>query len=308
MKSINIDPILNKHDLLYCNSWINTTSSIEYLNEYHLNEFKNLSFAIIDNEITIISVISYSKNHVLSFFDNSVQVIESPKISSDKINEAYKFVFKKILEFKNSGFIKINFDSNNYFLREYFNRLINKNNNYQFYIDLYESEDQIKKNVRKSFKSLINWGLRNLSIRVFDNTNISKSDFEAFRLFHFKIAGKATRSKLSWDIQYKSVINSEGFLVMTYLDDLLVSGIYISTNENQAYYGVSVNDRDLMKDNKPIGHATLFTSIIESKKRGKNIFILGDYNDADDKNKNISNYKLGFTNRVRSVNSFTSHI
>ena len=95
---------------------------------------------------------------------------------------------------------------------------------------------------------------------------------------------------------------------MTYLDDLLVSGIYISTNENQAYYGVSVNDRDLMKDNKPIGHATLFTSIIESKKRGKNIFILGDYNDADDKNKNISNYKLGFTNRVRSVNSFTSHI
>ena len=52
----------------------------------------------------------------------------------------------------------------------------------------------------------------------------------------------------------------------------------------------------------------LFTSIIESKKRGKNIFILGDYNDADDKNKNISNYKLGFTNRVRSVNSFTSHI
>ena len=40
MKSINIDPILNKHDLLFGNSWINTNS--EYLNEYHVNEFKNL--------------------------------------------------------------------------------------------------------------------------------------------------------------------------------------------------------------------------------------------------------------------------
>lgn len=65
MKSINIVPILNKHDLLFGNSWINTNSNIEYLNEYHVNEFKNLSF-----------------------FDNSVQVIENPKISSDKINDA----------------------------------------------------------------------------------------------------------------------------------------------------------------------------------------------------------------------------
>lgn len=64
MKSINIDPILNKHDLLFGNSWINTSSNIEYLNEYHVNEFKNLSFAIIDNEITIISVICYSKNNI----------------------------------------------------------------------------------------------------------------------------------------------------------------------------------------------------------------------------------------------------
>ena len=308
MKSIDIDPVLSEHGLLPSNSWINTVSYIEYLNEYNANEFKNLSFAIIDNETTIISVICYAKDNTLSFFDNSIQLIENSKTSTDKINEAYKYVFKKILEFKNSGFIKMNFDSNNYFLREYFDRVINKNSNYQFYIDLNESEDQIKKNIRKSFKSLINWGLRNLSIRVFDNTNISKSDFEAFRLFHLKIVGDATRSILSWDMQYKSVMNSEGFLVMTYLNDLLVSGIYILTNENQAYYGVSVNDRDLMKNNKPIGHATLFTSIIESKKRGKNIFILGDYNDTDDKNKNISNYKSGFTNRVRSVNSFTSNI
>ena len=73
-------------------------------------------------------------------------------------------------------------------------------------------------NVRKSYKSLINWGRKNLETKVFDASNMDGSVMEEFENFHIAVAGRRTRSHQSWMLQSKAVKEGMGFVVMGYLD------------------------------------------------------------------------------------------
>jgi len=66
----------------------------------------------------------------------------------------------------------------------------------QFYtqvIDLEIEEVELKRSIRKSFKSLINWGFRELNFVIKTSKDINFEDIQLFRELHYIESGKRTR-------------------------------------------------------------------------------------------------------------------
>ncbi len=293
-KKSSLFSTINKNGIL-------TTSNIKYNSEYFNGNYSDFSLVVFKKHTFFIAMISFSKDDTLSFFGEAIHIYDSNDNSVD-LNLAYNIFFKKILSFKKEfSFSKLYFIENEKILSKFFDKLISNSFDYQIYIDLSQSNELIKSNVRKSYKSLINWGSINLETKLIDSNNPNKIEFDTFRDFHIKISGRKTRSDKSWELQFDSVLKNEAYLVLGYFEGKLVSGAYIAHGTETAYYGVAVNDRDLMSQNLPIGHYVLFKSILEAKKIGLSKFVLGNLNfQNDDKANAILKFKKGFTNTITS--------
>ena len=142
-------------------------------------------------------------------------------------------------------------------------------------INLTNENESLHANLRKSFKSLINWGKKNLKIEIINHKSITVDDIEKFRLLHLHAAGKETRSKKSWQLQYDMVVNHEAFLVLGELDQELVTGLFMLTSPRFCYYGISVSKRELFE--KPMSHGLLWDSILHAKQMGCRKFEMGEH-------------------------------
>jgi lipid II:glycine glycyltransferase (peptidoglycan interpeptide bridge formation enzyme) len=171
-------------------------------------------------------------------------------------------------------------------------------------IDLTQSEENISASVRRSYKSLINWGRNNLTVQIVNQANLTNEAIDQFRDFHIRVAGRQTRSQKTWDVQRELIQENSAFVVNGFLDTRLVSSILILYGKTDAVYGVAVNDRALMADKKPIGHWPLFRAILEAKTIGMKTFDLGPINTpegSDDKENNIAKFKKGFCELITST-------
>jgi hypothetical protein len=163
--------------------------------------------------------------------------------------------------------------------------------------------------LRKSYRSLINAGLRELKPRVLSASNFSLEEFEGYRLLHLKAAGRETRSRLTWEINARMIAQDEAFLVVGCLGEQLVTGCYCNVAAGACYYSNAASDRDLQS--KVASHAILWTGILEAKRRAcaqfetgevlyatQHIPSVGSGPDADrfpsEKEIGISNFKRGF--------------
>jgi len=169
-------------------------------------------------------------------------------------------------------------------------------------IKLEDSEKKLKSNIRKSYHSLINWGLRELNLEVKDAKNINLKDIMALRELHFEEAGRRTRSEKSWIAQFEQIKNTPSFLVNGFLENKLVtSGLFIC-NKNHCYYGVSASKRAFF--DKPLFHAVMWTAILKAKKSDINFFETGFeiVNNEEEifslKQKQIALFKSGFGGRL----------
>jgi hypothetical protein len=177
-------------------------------------------------------------------------------------------------------------------------------------LDLQESVETLKQGIRKSYKSLISWGEKNLSPVIYDSQTITEVAFRSFHALHVEAAGRETRSKASWDIQLDQIRRNEAFLVLGTLDDKPVSGALFLTSPAYCYYGVGASDRALFE--KPLSHAILWAGILEAKRKGMLSFEMGELvhlYDAgySEKEKNISLFKSGFGGSARIRLSITKH-
>ena len=165
-------------------------------------------------------------------------------------------------------------------------------------IDLSLSEVDLKRTLRKSYHSLINWGLNKMEIKIYDKSNISWEIIESFRDLHIKEAKRETRSIDTWLKQYEAILNGLAFCITAKLQEELVSAAYFLCPDKICYYGSSASRRDLF--DKPLSHAIIWQAILESKKRGLNLFNIGatyesKINDSVTyKEKNIAYFKEGF--------------
>jgi len=173
---------------------------------------------------------------------------------------------------------------------------------HDLYVDLSLSLEEIRSFFRKSYKSLVTSGQRLWSIEVL-SFSITTEAWEEFRSLHLAVAGRATRSKESWDLQYRSVRQGESFVV-TLRDvagKMVGAGLFVTTRD-EGSYAVGAYDRSLF--DKPLGHIVQFRAIQEMKERGclwyfiGRRFYLGDQTIPSEKELSISDFKEGFSTHI----------
>ena len=163
--------------------------------------------------------------------------------------------------------------------------------------DLTASEAELRVGLRKSYRSLINWGLKTLSLQNVTAEAFDADAFESFRQFHIRTAGRETRSLKSWNLQAEMIKANRAELLLSYLhdDQLVGASLFLDTGETTTY-GVGVYERGLFE--KPLSHAPVFMAMLRAKERGQRRFVIGDVPPArsvDDKEFSIGWFKSGFT-------------
>ena len=177
-------------------------------------------------------------------------------------------------------------------------------------IDLAKTEQDLKKEIRKSFKSLINWGQSNLEFMLINHDNLSDQAYEEFMKFrelHFVCAGKRTRSRETWDIQYKCIEEGTIFAILGYWNGQMVTGGLFNISDNYVYYANSASARDLF--DKPMFHSVMWKAIRYSKDIGASLFDVGEINfncqsrllQISDKELGISKFKSGFGGQIKPI-------
>ena len=171
-------------------------------------------------------------------------------------------------------------------------------------IDLNYSEELIRAGIRKSYHSLINWGLREMEIKIFDSSNIQIKQIDQFRKLHLEAAGRETRSYKTWLADFESIKNTPSFIIFGYLNKQLITAGFFCCDKKHCYYGVSASKRDLF--DKPLFHSIMWMAIKRSKKIGIKMFETGfidkPANMLSDKEKQIAYFKKGFGGRLYIVN------
>lgn len=166
--------------------------------------------------------------------------------------------------------------------------------------DLTVDEAALKSGLRKSYHSLVNWGLRTFRYQYVTGADFDAAAFESFRDFHIRISGRETRSRESWGIQADMIKAGRAELLLSHLEGhgLVGGSLFLDTGATTAY-GVGVYERSLFE--KPLSHAPLFTGILRAKARGQRRFVIGDVpaaGSSDDKAFAIGQFKSGLTENL----------
>jgi len=166
--------------------------------------------------------------------------------------------------------------------------------------DLSLDEAAFRRNIRKSFQSLLNAGRRTMRLAYFNATNPDMALFDAYRAFHAHVSGRITRSDESWRAMSDLIVGGRGELALGYLnDEELVSGTMTFDGTEVAYYASGVYDR--ARFDKPLAHFPLYDAILRSGNRGLRHFDLGFLparGTVSDKEYNIGYFKRGFATSV----------
>jgi hypothetical protein len=166
------------------------------------------------------------------------------------------------------------------------------------FADLGAGEPGLRKGLRKSFKSLLNWGQRNMAIEIIDQAHPDRTLFRRYQDFHQAIAGRSTRPQESWDAMFDWIASGHGELILASLDGELVAGTMVVDGASIAFYASGVYDRE--RFDKPLAHWPLWLSMLHAGARGMTIFDIGDLpleGTASPKEVNIGYFKRGFATR-----------
>ena len=167
-------------------------------------------------------------------------------------------------------------------------------------VDLEAPLEAITSNIRKSYRSLINWGKRSISLTYVNRDN---PDFDMFNLYqelHQRIAGRITRPQTSWDIMFETIAGGGGELSLGRdASGGLISATLVIDGGGVSQYSSGVYDRKHF--DKPIGHWPLYDAILRARSRGMSLFELGEIpaaGTASDKEVSIGHFKRGFAGRL----------
>ena len=287
-------------------------NSIKYYVTYYLrNNAINLSIVLYDNKepAGILPLFAYQKKNkkwVLS--TNGIEIVEPifKKSLGEKVRKKLEtkililiFDLCRELKINKCQFTNMELSS----LSKWYIKLLEiANQNFSTYhhvIDLSLSIENIKLQFRKSFKPLINKGLRELKIQVHEK--VTEEQFDKFRLLHKSVVGKSTRTIASWKKQKHQIDAGEAFIV-TVLDkknNLVGAGLFTFT-KNLGRYSVGVYKLEY----DFLGHVVQMKAIETLKNKGINSYEMGSKYINIDKSKptakqlSISFFLEGFATNV----------
>lgn len=169
--------------------------------------------------------------------------------------------------------------------------------------DLAEAEAGLRRHLRKSFRSLVNWGRRNMILTYLNGQNQDAKAFAAYRAFHRHIAGGgSTRPESSWTAMSDWIACGGGELTLGHLTTgELVAGTMVLDGTAVAYYSSGVYDRG--RFDNPMAHFPLYDAILRAGARGMTMFDLGEIpqvGTVSAKEHAIGYFKRGFASRIAS--------
>lgn len=276
-------------------------NKVEYEKIYWNNSVEDLSFAVSEGARNLAVVMLTLKNDEIGFFSGPMEVILLPDITIEEKeqfdNWLRQFLSDLIVDKKIK---KILFQPYPVLIDLFLNSITEEKSRFVSTVDLAMSEAMIKKNARKSYRSLIHWGARELQLVTLNAKNADKEIFETFRQFHIQVAGRETRAIETWNKQFDMIKSDEAFLLMGYMQEKLVSSLLCAVGTEEAYYWVGVSDRALMAENKPLQHFLIFQAMLNAKELGLKTFNLGEIRNKqfNEKEAAIAKFKKGFASTV----------
>lgn len=165
--------------------------------------------------------------------------------------------------------------------------------------DLSRPEEALRRDLRDSYRSLINWGRRNLRLVYVNAENPDRSLMDDYADFHARTAGRIVHGDPTWAALFGHISAGSGEATMGYLDggELVASSMVVDGDLTALYFS-AVYDRD--RFDKPMAHWPLFDAMVRAKARGRRYFDLGEFfaqGTAGEKEYNIGFFKKGFTSR-----------
>ncbi len=165
-------------------------------------------------------------------------------------------------------------------------------------ISLEKGENQLWVELRKSYKSVINKGIREQKILLVDHINFNKNILKEMQELHYKVSGRITRSNKTWELQFDSIKKDFGFVFCSLNNKNLLAAVYFIKSSINAYYSVGIFTKEAKEKN--YGHCLIWKAIQYCKLRGLKIceldmsinFNLED--NKDEKLRTISYFKSGF--------------
>ena len=291
-------------------SALHTQSGLTWYRQRPIDEGKSVqdrSFILILNDIPVIAfqganVENQGKINLLAYEIPCISIENKAKLTA-KISKIFIKEFEKASEEVN-GYISCRDFLIDGELSTLSRHLLSKGAKitpiFSKVIDLNKDESTLKSHLRKSYRSLVNWGLRELQPQIQDSSNITWEHIKSFSELHKREAGRETRSKDSWRLQYEMVKAGEAFVVFGHLNNEVVSaGLFMHSNTN-CFYGISASRRDLFK--KPMFHSLMWLAILHAKKIGCSWFEVGEQlfpnhpssEPPSKKELGISEFKAGF--------------
>jgi hypothetical protein len=167
-------------------------------------------------------------------------------------------------------------------------------------VDLAGGEDVIRRGLRDSYRSLVNWGRKQLVMTYINRDNPDRAGFDAFPAFHSRVAGAGARAADYWAVIWDDIAQGRAELSLGRLaDGSLVAGTLTAFAGDCAYYASGVYDRDRFE--KPLGHWPVFDAMVRAGARGLSRYDLGEVyprGTASDKEVQIGFFKKGFTDQI----------
>ena len=275
-----------------------------YQKAFTEGNYKNLSFILTASDEPAAVVLTHQVEDIICYNHLGVDII-CPDENKKTIAEAFKVLMEQARE---PGVKQIRIDDRaqgnmiSLIGAEAFNNNAEPHTKLEAVIDLEKSEEDIHKGLRKSYKSLVNQGRREIDFKYVTSGTMDHDAFTSFRLFHKQVAGRVTRSQESWDVQADMINDGEAELIMGYMEPHgLVSSALFNDIGDMTVYSVAVYNRDLF--DYPLAHANVYEGIMRAKARGQKIFYLGQippYGSVEEKEFNIGKFKKGFCEGLKT--------
>lgn len=305
IKEVSVSIIINELKKNKINSYYFLDQSlIEYLIKYNSSsEFLDKSFIIKDKNNSLYCPMTIEIRDgfkYLNFFGNPFFCVY---LKNDKnIFVSFKKKIKEIFEkediheinFVIEKFFESEADQKKFIINQRFSKILNIK-----YINLDLSDETIKKGFKKGLKHLLNKNFPNLTYQIIDKNNYDEEILEMKKM-HEEISKKITRSKDTWLINEKMILENKGFLVQVTEKNKVISYSLFFNNGQESCYFSSCTYREFYKFYPNITHKSIFEAIKYLKKNECKKLTLGEtkiiYSEKiiTDKEKNICTFKNSF--------------
>ena len=283
---------------------------IDYLLINAQNVINDYSFVVIKNNKCIgICFLPIEENGNYLSISIANNYIITPVSENNKVE---KFIFEKIDEISkehNIKQIKFFLDPLIMVYKQKFNILLK----YGFLdtsatdclVDLRKSKEELWRNLRKRYKSMINKVLKddNFEIFIMNKDNSNYEIHEYYRELHHKCSGKITRRKETFDKQFDMLKNGYATLIGLKYKGKFIGMQYFFHYQKTVIYASGVDDPEYTEKKFNIYHPILWSAQIYFKEREFEFLeysqpcgyykVQGFDDYLDEKQLNISYFKRG---------------